>query len=72
MTGGSLGCSNHEMVEFKTLSGRSKTNSRIAILDFRRAYSDFFKDLIGGIPWAIVLEGKGAHESRLVRKHDLF
>ena len=55
MTGGSLGCSDHEMVEFKILCGRSKAKSKIAIPDFRRAYSDFFKDLLGGIPWATVL-----------------
>ena len=61
--GGSLGCSDHEMVEFKILSGRSKAISRIATLDFRRANFDLFRDLLGAIPWAWVLEGKGASES---------
>ena len=31
---GSLGCSDHEMVEFKILCERSKTKSRIVTLDF--------------------------------------
>ena len=43
---GSLGCSDHEMVEFKILSGRSKARSRIATLDFRRANFDLFRDLL--------------------------
>ena len=46
--GGSLGCSNHEMVEFKMeLGGRSKAKSRIATLDFQRANFDLFRDLHG-------------------------
>ena len=39
---GSLGCSYHKTVEFKTLSERTKPKSRIAILDFRRANFDLF------------------------------
>jgi len=66
MMGGSLGCSSHEMVEFKILCGKSKVICRIANLDFRRAKFDFFKHLLGGIPWAQVLESKVAHESWLV------
>lgn len=38
--GGSL--SNHEIMEFKILSGRSKTKSRIAPLDFWRVHFDLF------------------------------
>jgi len=72
VAGESLRCSNHEMVEFKILCGRSKAIHRIATLDFRRANFDFFKDLLGGIAWARVLEGKGAHESSLVLKHHFF
>jgi len=54
MAGGSLGCSDHEMVELKILCGRSKVIHRIATLDFRRASFYFFEDLLGGIPWASV------------------
>jgi len=61
--GRSLGCSSHKMVEFKILCGRSKAISRIATLDFTRDKFNFFKDLLGVIPWARVLEGKGNHES---------
>jgi len=48
--GGSLGCSDHDVVEFRKLCGRSKAISRIATLDFRSANFVLFKDLLGGIP----------------------
>ena len=48
--GRTLGCSDHEMVEFRILCGGSRSISRTATLDFRRANSDLFKDLLGGIP----------------------
>jgi len=35
--GGSLGCSDGEMVEFRILRGRSRVISRLKTLDFRRA-----------------------------------
>ena len=57
--GGSLGCSDHEMVEFRLLRGRSRATSRITTLDFRRANFGLFKDLLGGIPWVRALEGRG-------------
>ncbi|GAB0208304.1 mitochondrial enolase superfamily member 1 [Grus japonensis] len=60
--GDSLGCSDHEMVEFRILRGRSGAESRITTLDFRRANSGLFKDLLGRIPWVKVLEGHGEQE----------
>ncbi|PKU38936.1 hypothetical protein llap_10761 [Limosa lapponica baueri] len=48
--GGSFGCSDHKMVEFRILSKRSRAKSRITNLDFRRADFGLFKDLLGGIP----------------------
>ena len=57
--GSSLGCSDHKMVEFRILRGRSRAISRITTLDFRRATFSLFKDLLGRIPWIKVLEGKG-------------
>jgi len=48
--GGRLSCSDHEMVEFRILHGRSRAISRIKTLDFRRAKFGFFKELFGGIP----------------------
>jgi len=67
--GGSLGCRDHEMVEFRILRGGSRAISRITALDFRRANFDFFKDLLGGIPWVRALEGRGVQESWILFKH---
>jgi len=44
------------------LRGRSRAISRIKTLDLRRANFDLFKQLLGGIPWARALEGRGVHE----------
>jgi len=61
--GGSLGSSDHDMVEFSILHGGSREISRTITLDFRRANFSLFKDLLGGIPWVRTLEGKGVQES---------
>ena len=47
--GSSLGCSDHEMVEFRILHGGSRAVSRITVLDFTRANFGLFRDLLGGI-----------------------
>jgi len=57
--GGRLGCSDHEMVESRILRGGSRAISRIKTLDLRRAKFGLFKELLGGIPWARALEGRG-------------
>lgn len=44
---GTVGCSSHEIMEFRILM----EESRIATLDFRRDKPDLFKDLHGGISW---------------------
>jgi len=67
--GGSLGCSDHEMVEFRILCGGSRGISRIKTLDFRRANFGLFKELLGGIPWARALEGTGVQECWSLFKH---
>jgi len=67
--GGSLGCSDHEMVEFRILHGGSGAISKIKTLDFRRANFGLFKDLLGGILWVRGLEGRGIQESWLLFKH---
>ncbi|GAB0209507.1 mitochondrial enolase superfamily member 1 [Grus japonensis] len=67
--GGSLGCSDHEMVEFRILRGRSRAISRITTLDFRRGNFGLFKDLLGRIPWVRALEGGGVQESWSIFKH---
>jgi len=67
--GGSLGCSDHEMVNFRILRGGSRAISRIKTLDLRRANFGFFKDLLGGILWVRALEGRGVQESQSLFKH---
>ncbi|GAB0208082.1 mitochondrial enolase superfamily member 1 [Grus japonensis] len=68
---GSLGCSDHEMVEFKILRAARKAHSKLATLDFRRADFGLFRDLLGRIPWDKALEGRGAQDSWLVFKDHL-
>jgi len=67
--GGSLGCSDHETVYFRNLCGGSREISRIKSLDFRRANFALFKELLGGIPWARVLEGRRTQEIWSLLKH---
>jgi len=66
---GRLGCSDHEMVEFRILHGGRRVISRIKTLDLRRANVDLFKELLGGIPWARALEGRGLQECWSLFKH---
>jgi len=61
--GDTLSCSDHEMVEFRILCGGSRVISRITTLDFRRANFDLFKELLGEIPWARALEGRGVQDA---------
>ncbi|GAB0180745.1 hypothetical protein GRJ2_000539800 [Grus japonensis] len=68
---GSLGCSDHEMVEFKILRAARRVHSKLTTLDFRRADFGFFRDLLGRIPWDKVLEGRGAQDSWLISKGHL-
>ena len=43
-----------------------------ATLDFRRADSEFFRELLGRKTWEKALEGRGAQESSSVFKDHLF
>jgi len=67
--GGRLGCSDHEMVEFRILRARSRAITRIKTLDFRTANFGLFKDLLGEIPWARALKGRGVQECWSLFKH---
>jgi len=67
--GGSIGCSNLEMVEFRILCGGSRAISRIKTLDFRKANFGLFKELLGGIPSARTLKGRGVQECWLLFEH---
>ncbi|GAB0208094.1 hypothetical protein GRJ2_003275100 [Grus japonensis] len=68
---GSLGCSDHEMVEFKILRAARRAHSKLPTLDFRRTDFGLFRDLIARIPWDKALEGRGAQDSWLVFKDRL-
>ncbi|GAB0179418.1 hypothetical protein GRJ2_000407100 [Grus japonensis] len=68
---GSLGCSDHETVEFKILRAARRVHSKLTTLAFRRADFGLFRDLLGRLPWDKVLEGRGAQESWLVFKDHL-
>jgi len=70
--GGRLSCSDHEMVEFRILRGGSRAISSIKTLDFRIVNFGNFKELLGGIPWARALEGRGVQECwSLFKQHFL-
>ncbi|GAB0209305.1 hypothetical protein GRJ2_003396200 [Grus japonensis] len=43
---GSLGCSDHEMVEFRILRAARRASSKLPTLDFRRADLDLSRDLL--------------------------
>ncbi|GAB0206479.1 highly reducing polyketide synthase PKS6 [Grus japonensis] len=60
---GSIGCSDHEMVEIKILRAARRAHSKLTTLDFRRAGFDLFRDLLGRVPWDKALEGRGAQDS---------
>ncbi|PKU31506.1 rna-directed dna polymerase from mobile element jockey-like [Limosa lapponica baueri] len=66
--GGSLGCSDHEKMEFRIVGTMHKT-SRTETLDFRRANFDLFKKLLGETSWDRALEGREAPESWSIFKH---
>ncbi|GAB0202862.1 hypothetical protein GRJ2_002751800 [Grus japonensis] len=68
---GSLGCIDHEMVEFKILRAARRAHSKLTTLDFRRAGFGLFRDLLGRVPWDKALGGRGAQESWLVFKDHL-
>jgi len=67
----SLGCSDHEIVEFKILRAVRRAHNKLITLDCRRADFGLFKDLLGSMPWDKALEGRGAQESWLVFKDHL-
>ncbi|GAB0179954.1 mitochondrial enolase superfamily member 1 [Grus japonensis] len=60
---GSLGCSDHEMEEFKILRAARRAHSKLTTLDFRRADFGLFRDLLGRVPWDKALEGRGTQDS---------
>ena len=53
--GGSLGCSDHALVEFVILKNAGLAKSRARTLCFRRANFRLLKELVSGITWKLSL-----------------
>ena len=68
---GSLGYSDHEMVEFKILRAARRAHGKLATLGFRRADFGLFRNLLGRVPWDKALEGRRVQESWLIFKDRL-
>ncbi|KAK4825362.1 hypothetical protein QYF61_026881 [Mycteria americana] len=62
-TGGSLGCSDHALVEFTVLRDMGQAKSKIRTLNFRKAKFQLFKELGNRTPWETALRDKGAEQS---------
>ncbi|XP_050786243.1 uncharacterized protein LOC127037978 isoform X1 [Gopherus flavomarginatus] len=69
--GGSLGGSDHEIVELRILTKGRMESSKICTLDFRKADFDSLRELMGRIPWEANMRGKGVQESWLYFKEAL-
>ncbi|MCQ4078634.1 hypothetical protein FK519_28075, partial [Klebsiella pneumoniae] len=54
----SLGCSDHEMVEFRILRTARRAHSKLSTLDFRRADFGLFMDWLCRAPWDKAVEGR--------------
>ncbi|PKU45481.1 glycerol kinase [Limosa lapponica baueri] len=68
---GSLGCSDHEMVEFKILRAVRRAHSKLTVLDFRTADFGLFRDLLGRVLRNKAAEGRGAQGIWLIFKDHL-
>ncbi|KAJ7419450.1 dynein heavy chain 8, axonemal [Pitangus sulphuratus] len=64
----SLGCNDHEMVEFKIHRAVRRVYRKLSTLPFRKADFGSSRDLLGRVPWDKALEGRGAQESQLIFK----
>ena len=61
--GGSLGCSDHALLEFLILKNVGLAKSRDRTLYFRRENFRLLKELLSGIPWETVLKDMGTEQS---------
>lgn len=69
---GSLGCSDHEIVEFSIEGRGSRTESKISNRDSRRTNFSIFRDLLRRIPWEKALKGRGFQERWSIFKDHFF
>jgi len=60
---GSLGCSDHTLVEFTVLRDTGKVRSVVRTLNFRKADFQIVKELVSRTPWETVLRDRGAERS---------
>jgi len=58
-TGGSLGCSDHALVEFTLLRDTGKARKIVSTPNFRKANFQLFKELVSIKPWEMVLRDRG-------------
>ena len=70
-TGGSLGCSDHVLVEFAVLRDVGQAKSKVRTLNFRKAKFHLFKELVNRIPWETTFRYEGAEQSWQIFKYAL-
>jgi len=68
----SIGYSYHEIVNFRIPGGGSRAKSRATAMDFRKGDIKLFRDLLGRIPWDLILERRKIQVSQLIFKDNLF
>lgn len=61
--GGSLGCRDHALVEFAIWRNAGLAKSRGRTLNFKRAKFQLLEEVLDGISWETVLEGRGREQS---------
>lgn len=62
-TGGSLGCSDHTLVEFVISRSVSLVRSKVKTLYFARENFQLFKELVNEITWVTALMDRGVDQS---------
>ncbi|PKU46875.1 nedd4-binding protein 2-like 2 [Limosa lapponica baueri] len=66
--GGSLGCSDHALVEFAVLRDICRGKSKVRTLNFRKEKFQVFKELVNRTPWETALRDMGVEQSLQVFK----
>jgi len=70
-TGGSLGYSDHALVEFTLLRDMGRVTSIVRTLNSRKANFQVFKELVSMTPWEMVLRDREAEKSWQIFKDTL-
>ena len=60
---GSLGCSDHALVEFAVPRDVGQAKSKVRTLSFRKAKFWLLRELVNRNPWESALSDKGAEQS---------